>query len=68
MKLAEFEKKLKSQDWTYEMSDDSSQYHKGHQSDLELRAEAKEVGLEGVRLYNDYYERYSYPKGNPIRD
>jgi hypothetical protein len=68
MKIQELEVKLKSHDWTYEMSDDSSAFSRGRETDYKLRSEAKELGPDAVALYNSYYERYAYPKGNPLKD
>jgi hypothetical protein len=65
--LIDFEQKLKKNDWTYEMSDDSSAYSRGQSNDSDLRKLAKELGEDAVVMYNDYYERYSYPKGKPLR-
>lgn len=53
---------LNSNDWTYEMSDDMSAYSKGKQNDQACRRLAKELGAEGIKLYNEYYMKYAYPK------
>ena len=66
--LNELESKLKQQDWTWEMSDDSSAYSKGRESEMKLREAAKDLGSEGIALFNKYYNAYAYPKGNELKD
>jgi hypothetical protein len=65
--LITLETMLKNNDWTYEMSDDSSAYTKGKNHDINCRKVAKEIGTDGVSLYNQYYLKYAYPKDDLLK-
>jgi hypothetical protein len=66
VKLADM---LKHHDWWYQMSDDSRWYDSGKASEKAIIDLIKQIGNEGVDMYNaakpqdDYYHKMEYLKG-----
>lgn len=64
--LEQLKDRLTKHDWTYEMSDDSNSFYKGKSEEKNLRESAVALGDAGIDLYNSFYNRFAYPKGNPL--